>query len=96
MGAAITRRSPGGLSPWQTRAVEREIAEAQVPARVAAARVRSAAYVGFVGMSCCQALTVMESQAFRMAPTGEERYTAIVNAYAGMVVAELGQLAFTR
>jgi hypothetical protein len=59
----------------------------------ASARLQAAAYAAHTGMLCTEVLTALESQAFRRAPTGEERYTAIVNQYAGLVCHELAKLA---
>lgn len=92
MSRAPARRGVGQRGAL-TRAEARRLAEVQQPATDAAARIQAAAYAAHTGMLCTEILTALESQAFRRAPTGEERYTSIVNQFAGLCCHELAKLA---
>lgn len=93
MSHSLGRSPATPVAALRARQSARQLAEVQRPATDAAARLQAAAYVAHTGMVCTEILTALESQAFRRAPTGEERYTAIVNQFAGLACHELAKLA---
>lgn len=87
-------RAPGrGLS----RAERKQAAvlrQAQVPARIAAAKIEGAAFAAHVAMTHASMLSAAEERAIKVAPLGEARFKAIADAYAGYACQELSLLAF--
>lgn len=85
------RRSPLALSE---RRAALEVREARRPARRAAARLDTAAIVARVGLTHVEALTAAEGAICnRQGATADLRAQMIVDAYCGLVVAELNGLA---
>jgi len=93
MSTALVPQESRPLS-FQGRRANTEVRDARRPARRAAARVHAASLVAHVGMANVEALTAMEVQmARRQGPVVDQRAREIVDAYAGLVVTEIGLLA---
>lgn len=76
------------------RKVERRVEAAHHRGVEAAARVNAGAYVTHVGLSLTAALSAEEARLLRQAPTGDARYGAIVDSFAGLVCNEIVRLSF--
>lgn len=71
----------------------RELAAAQRPAKLAAARMQAAAFATHTGLVCTEVLTSLEVQAVnRQGAVLDARARAIVDCYAGLVTTELARL----
>lgn len=93
MAFEVTRRPGSGVSrDEQQRALR--VRDAQLPARVAAAKVEGAAFVTHLALTHAAMLSGAEARAIQVAPLGEARYRAIVDAFAGNAVNEINLLAF--
>jgi hypothetical protein len=77
---------------------DRQLADAlrrsQVPGKVAAAKIESAAFAAHVAMAHAGSLSALEGRLIQQAPVGEGRYRAIADAFAGYACQELSLLAF--
>lgn len=75
------------------RPPSRELAAAQHPAKLAAARMQGAAFAAHTGLVCTEVLTALEVQAVqRQGAVMDARARAIVDTYAGLVTTELARL----
>lgn len=75
------------------RSLARELASAQHPAKLAAARMQGAAFAAHTGLICTEVLTALEVQAVqRQGAVLDARARAIVDTYAGLVTNELARL----
>jgi len=88
---AITSRRAATIARGEAKDARR-IAALQQPAADAAIRIQAGAYTAHTALLCSELLTMQESAAFRRTPTGEERYTSIVNAFCGLATAEIVRL----
>ncbi len=83
-GQPLNRRASG---------TARELAAAQRPAKLAAARIQAAALAAHTGLVCTEVLTSLEVQAVqRQGAMLDARARAIVDCYAGLVTTELARL----
>lgn len=79
------------------RPLARELAAAQRPAKVAAARIQAAAFTAHVGLICTEAVTAQEVLAVtRQGPVLDARAKAIGDTFAGLVTTELSLLSLER
>ena len=75
------------------RPLGRDLAAAQHPAKLAAARIQAAAFAAHTGLMCTEVLTALEVQAVqRQGAIFDARARAIVDCYAGLVTTELARL----
>jgi hypothetical protein len=89
----LVRFQPGLPSLHERRSAS-EVREARRPARRAAARLDAAAIVARVGLAHVETLTAAEGAICnRQGATADLRARMIVDAYCGLVVAELNGLA---
>jgi hypothetical protein len=94
MAFEVSRRSSGALTYLDDRRLSREVSRAQVPAKVAAARIQAAAFAAHTGLVCTEILTSLEVQAVqRQGAVLDARARAIVDTYTGVVTTELSKLA---
>jgi hypothetical protein len=86
-------RRHDGLGARQSRALSRDLAAEQLPAKRAAARVQAAAFAAHTGLVCTEVLTALEVQATqRQGAVMDARARAIVDSYSGLVCTELARL----
>lgn len=93
MRRELTLRADTRLMTREQRQRSRDIAAAQVPAKLATARIQAASLAAHVGLVCTEILTSMEVQAVqRQGAMMDARARAIVDAYCGLVTTELTKL----
>lgn len=79
------------------RPLARELAAAQHPAKVAAARIQAAAFTAHIGLICTEAVTAQEVLAVqRQGAVLDARAKAIGDAFTGIVTTELSLLSLER
>lgn len=94
MAAFELARRPGTSVSRDEPPRELSVRQAQLPARVAAAKLEGAALVTHLALTHATMLSGAEARAIQVAPLGEARYRAIVDAFAGYAVNEINLLAF--
>jgi hypothetical protein len=94
MSTDLIQRAPGQLTRRQERQLAAHLMRAQVPAQVAAAKIEAAAFATHVALSHAGMLSATEARLITLAPTGEPRYRAICDAFAGYACQEISLLAF--
>ena len=92
-GDLVTRTSSGLGSTRSERALSRDLAREQLPAKRAAARIQAAAFAAHTGLVCTEILTALEVQAvMRQGAVMDARAKAIVDCFTGVVTTELARL----
>jgi len=94
MSLELTRTQAAPLTRRDQRQLAVNLRQAQVPAQVAAAKIEAAAFATHVALSHAGMLSAAEARLIQMAPLGEARYRAIVDAFAGYACQEISLLAF--
>lgn len=89
-GVAFPRS--GVLRGRAERDLARRIDAAESHGVVTAARIRAAAYATHTALTETAILTNIEAQLVKICPLGEARYAAIVDAFAGVSMAEIMRL----
>lgn len=93
MSRDLVPRRGAGLSREERRAAA-AVRSAQLPGELAAARIEAAAFASHVALQHAGMLTGAETRLLAIAPLGEARYKAIVDAFAGYACQEITLLAF--
>jgi len=70
------------------------VRRAQVPGQLAAASIEGAAFATHVALSHAAMLSAAEGRALQYAPTGDARYKAIADSFAGVCCDKISLLAF--
>lgn len=90
----VRRRQTEALTPREQREVSRDLTEAQMPAKRAAAKIQAAAFTTHTALTCVEMLTNLEQQAAeRQGPMVDARARMIVDQYTGLCATELAKLA---
>jgi hypothetical protein len=92
MSTALTR-IPARSPARSERRLAIQLEDAQLPARVAAAKIEGAAFATHVALHHCGMLSATEARLIKLAPLGEARYQAIVDSFAGYAATEIALLA---
>jgi hypothetical protein len=98
MSRMIPRRSAVPIPPAPparaSRSLNAEIADAQRPGLVVAARIQSGAFATSVALSNAVMLSRTTDAAFAASPMGESAYRRIFEAFAGFATREIEGLSF--
>jgi len=88
----VSRSHTPAIRPDQT--LNAQIADAERPSFVAAARVHGGAFVASSAMHHAMMLSRTADVAFRVSPMGEDIYRAILMAYGAFATNEIQRLSF--
>lgn len=89
----LARISSRSLDLRADRRLARTLADAQLPAQVAAAKIEGAAFATHTALQHAAMLSSAEARLLQQAPLGDNRYRAIVDSFAGYACHELSLLA---
>ncbi len=92
MSTDLIPRGSAALRPGRRR-LSRELATAQRPAQLAAARIEAAAFTTHTALHHAGMLSAVEARLIQQAPLGEPRFKAIADAFAGYACHEIALLA---
>lgn len=93
MSGLIRRNVPSVPQPEPDDNLIQQIARAQAPGLVAAARLQAVGLAAHVGIQQAGMLQLAVSRAFEMSPAGEHVYQAIFLAYGSVATTEIQCLA---
>ncbi len=93
MSLPIPTTRPVSMPAREARQLDASLRQAQVPGMRAAAKIESAAFATHVALQHASVLSAAEGNLLMIAPLGEARYRAIVDAFAGYACQEISLLA---
>lgn len=88
----LVRRSASVQTSDPNEALSCQIARAQAPALVAAARIQAVGFAADVGLQQAERLQIALNRAFTASPAGEAVYQALFAAYGAVAVSEIQRL----
>jgi hypothetical protein len=92
MAADLVRSASRSLYRRHDRALAHMLADAQLPAQIAAAKIEGAAFATHTALQHAAMLSSAEARLLQQAPLGDNRYRAIVDSFAGYACHELSLL----